>query len=97
MKEELTEKLKECFGQMIVYKDLSKSNFFSALSLPSFLRDWLLKKFEDENGEYDIEEVSSFIKTYLPRKDDWVSIKNRIIYENERVKFLTKISVDISI
>lgn len=97
MKEELIEKLKECFGQMIVYKDLSKSNFFSALSLPSFLRDWLLKKFEDENGDYDIDEVSSFIKTYLPRKDDWVGIKNRIIYENERVKFLTKISVDISI
>lgn len=97
MKEELIQKLKDCFGQMVVYKDLSKSNFFSALSLPSFLRDWLLKKFEDENGEYDIEEVSSFIKTYLPRKDDWVSIKNRIIYENERVKFLTKISVDISI
>lgn len=97
MKEELINKLQECFGQMIVYKDLSKSNFFSALSLPSFLRDWLLKKFEDENGNYDIEEVSSFIKTYLPRKDDWVSIKNRIICENERVKFLTKISVDISI
>lgn len=36
MKEELVEKLQECFGQMIVYKDLSKSNFFSALSLPSF-------------------------------------------------------------
>ena len=61
MKEELVEKLQECFGQMVVYKDLSKSNFFSALSLPSFLRDWLLKKFEDENGEYDIEEVSGFI------------------------------------
>lgn len=97
MTEELKEKLIECFDQMVVYKDLSKSNFFSALSLPSFLRDWLLKKFEDENGDYDIDEVSTFIKTYLPRKDDWVSIKNRIIYENERVKFLTKISVDISI
>lgn len=44
-----------------------------------------------------LSKISSFIKTYLPRKDDWVSIKNRIICENERVKFLTKISVDISI
>lgn len=97
MTEELTAKLKECFDQMVVYKDLSKNNFFSALSLPSFLRDWLLKKFEDENGNYDIEEVSTFINTYLPRKDDWIGIKNRIINENERVKVLTKISVDISI
>ena len=93
----MKEKLRECFDEMVVYKDLKKSNFFSALSLPSFLRDWLLKKFEDEDGDFDIEEVSDFIHTYLPRKDEWMSIKNRIIVENEHVKILTKISVDINI
>lgn len=93
----MIQKLRECFDEMVVYKDLKKSNFFSALSLPSFLRDWLLKKFEDEDGNFDIEEVSDFIHQYLPKKDEWISIKNRIIVENERVKFLTKISVDINI
>ncbi|SHI29061.1 BREX system Lon protease-like protein BrxL [Desulfosporosinus lacus] len=93
----MIEKLREYFDEMVVYKDLKKSNFFSALSLPSFLRDWLLKKFENEDGKFDIEEVSSFIHEYLPKKDEWISIKNRIIVENERVKFLTKISVDINI
>ena len=93
----MTEKLRECFDEMVVYKDLKKSNFFSALSLPSFLRDWLLKKFENEDGEFDIEEVSDFIRTYLPKKEDWLSIKNRIIMENEHVKILTKISIDINI
>ena len=39
-------KLRECFEDMVVYKDLKKSNFFSSLGLPSFLRDWVLKKFE---------------------------------------------------
>lgn len=93
----MTNKLRECFDEMVVYKDLKKSNFFSALSLPSFLRDWLLKKFEDDEGNFDIVEVSEFIREYLPKKDEWISIKNRIIVENERVKFLTKISVDINI
>ncbi len=93
----MQEKLRECFDEMVVYKDLKKSNFFSALSLPSFLRDWLLKQFEDDDGNFDIDEVTSFIKTYLPKKDDWISIKNRIVLENERVKFLAKISVDINI
>lgn len=93
----LTYKLKECFDEMVVYKDLKKSNFFASLSLPSFMRDWVLKKFEDEEGNYDIEEVSNFIKEFIPKKDDWVSIKNRIVYENERVRMLTKISVDIDI
>ncbi len=93
----MLDKLRECFDEMVVYKDLKKSNFFSALSLPSFLRDWLLKQFEDEDGNFDIDEVSNFIKSYLPKKDDWISIKNRIILENEHVKFLAKTSVDINI
>lgn len=93
----MIEKLKECFDEMVVYKDLKKSNFFSSLSLPSFLRDWLLKKFEDENGDFDVEEVSHFIHTYLPKKEEWLRIKNQIIYENEYVKILTKIAVDIDI
>ena len=92
----MIDKLRNCFDEMVVYKDLKKSNFFSALSLPSFLRDWLLKQFADENGNYNLDELSNFIKEYIPRKDDWVSIKNRVIVENERVKFLTKITVDIN-
>ena len=93
----MEEKLKECFSEMVVYKDLKKSNFFSSLSLPSFLRDWLLKKFSDDNGNFDVEEVAEFVRTYLPRKEEWISIKNRIVHENERVQILTKVSVDIDI
>ena len=93
----MTGKLRECFDEMVVYKDLKKSNFFSSLSLPSFLRDWLLKKFEDDEGNLDMDEVTNFIHAYLPQKDEWISIKNRIIMENEHVKILTKITVDINI
>ena len=93
----MIEKLRNCFDEMVVYKDLKKSNFFSALSLPSFMRDWLLKKFEDEDGRFDSDELVRFVRTYLPRKDDWTSIKNQIVIEHERVKFLAKVSVDIDI
>ena len=71
----MIEKLRNCFDEMVVYKDLKKSNFFSALSLPSFMRDWLLKKFEDENGHFNSDELVSFVRTYLPRKDDWTASK----------------------
>lgn len=93
----MEEKLRECFDEMVVYKDLKKSNFFSSLGLPSFLRDWVLRQFEDEDGNFDIEEVTDFVQTYLPKKEEWISIKNRIIYENERVKILTKVLIDIDI
>jgi ATP-dependent Lon protease len=71
----MIDKLRNCFDEMVVYKDLKKSNFFSAMSLPSFMRDWLLKKFEDENGRFDSDELLRFVRTYLPRKDDWTAIK----------------------
>lgn len=77
------EKLRNCFDEMVVYKDLKKTNFFSALSLPSFMRDWLLKKFEDDEGYFDKDDLARFVKKYIPRKDDWTSIKNRIIIEGE--------------
>ena len=92
-----TEKLRDCFDEMVVYKDLKKTNFFTALSLPSFMRDWLLKKFEDEEGSFDKDDLARFVKKYIPRKDDWNSIKNRIIIEGEHVKFLAKVSVNIDI
>ena len=92
-----TEKLRNCFDEMVVYKDLKKTNFFSALSLPAFMRDWLLKKFEDDEGNFDKDDLARFVKKYIPRKDDWTSIKNRIIIEGEHVKFLAKVSVNIDI
>lgn len=93
----MEEKLRQYFEDMVVYKDLKESNFFKALSLPAFLRDWLLKMFEDENGKFDIEEITNFIHTYIPSKTDWTGIKNKIVVECERVKLLTRISVDIDI
>lgn len=93
----MIEKLKNCFDEMVVYKDLKKSNFFSGLSLPSFMRDWLLRRFEDEFGVFSEDELVEFVREFIPRKEDWTAIKNRIIKENERVKFLAKISVDIDI
>jgi ATP-dependent Lon protease len=93
----MIDKLKNCFDEMVVFKDLKKSNFFSSLSLPSFMRDWLLHRFEDESGLFSEDELVEFVKEFIPRKEDWTAIKNRIIKENERVKFLAKISVDIDI
>ncbi len=91
------EKLQDSFDEMVVYKDLRNMSFLKTLKLPSFLRDWVLKKFEDEDGNLDVEDVIDFIKTYMPSKEDWLSIKNRIINEYERVKILTRVSVDIDI
>ena len=93
----MIDKLRSCFEEMVVFKDLKKSNFFASLSLPSFMRDWLLKKFMLETGEFDQEEMLAFIRKNIPRKDDWTAIKSKIVTEMERVRFLAKVSADVDI
>ena len=90
-------KLQKCFDEMVVYKDLKNTNFFAALSLPSFLRDWLLSQFSDGEGEYDQQALKDFVKEKFPQKKDWNSIKNRLIIEGERVSILTPVSIEIGI
>ena len=94
---ELEEKLLDCFNEMTVYKDLQKSNFFSDLKLPSFLRDWVLKKFEDYDGNFDINEIMDFVHEFLPDKEAWKRIQDRIMIEGENVKILTRIVVELNI
>ena len=93
----MSDKLRDCFEEMAVYKNLGEMSFLKTLKLPSFLRDWVLKQFEDDNGKFDVEDLLGFVNTYMPRKEDWLSIKNRISKEYERVKLLTRIDVDIDI
>ncbi len=91
----MEDRLRKIFSDMVVYKDLKNSNFFSALSLPSFMRDWLLRRFEDVDGKFDADELSDFVRRFIPKKDDWKAIKSRIVMENEHVKLLAKISIEI--
>lgn len=97
MENNMLDKLRIYFDEMVVYKDLKNSNFFSALSLPSFTRDWLLRKFEDEEGNFDHEELAEFVKRFIPKKNDWIAIKSRIVKDNEHVRMLAKIAIEIDI
>lgn len=95
--EQFAERLKDQFDEMVVFKDLKKSNFISSFKLPSFMRDWVLKRFQDDDGNIDVEGAAEFIKEFIPKKEDWKSIMNRVVSNQEQVKFLAKISINIDI
>ena len=73
----MTDKLRECFDEMVVFKDIKNTSFFSGLNLPSFLRDYLIKTFQDESGDIDYDGMDDFIKQRIPRKEEWMSIEYR--------------------
>jgi len=93
----MDEKIRHVFPEESVYKDPQRSKFFVTLNIPSYLRDWLVKKFSDVKGEIDLDRVREFIKEKIPRKEDAERIKERLINRHERITILAKIHVEIDI
>ena len=93
----LFDKTKSHFENMIVYKHPTQNKFFASLSIPPYLRDWMIMRFADEDGIVNFDEVSAFVKNNIPSKKDWELLKSRMIKEGERVKFLAKLRVEIDV
>jgi len=92
----MEEKVKKFFKDTVVFKSPQKNKMFSSLSIPSYLRDWLLMRFSDENGEIEFEAVKEYISKYIPRKNEWEALKAKIT-KGEKIKFLAKLRVEIDI
>ena len=87
-------KLKQYLSDMLVYKSSANSKFFSALSIPSFMRDWLVMRFSDENGYIDKNEVSEYVKRVIPNRTQWNEIQMNLIHNGQSARFLTKVKID---
>ena len=95
--ESFVERLKDSFDDMVVYKDLQHSNFISSFKLPSYMRDWVLKRFQDEDGSVDVESATAFVNQFIPKKNQWNQYLDRIVKQQETVRILAKITVYIDI
>ncbi len=90
----LKSKLKNIFGDMLVYKSSGNAKFFSALSLPSFMRDWLVMRFADAEGKIDTAEVSDYVEKNIPTKARWQNLLMNLLYHDKPARFLAKIKID---
>jgi len=61
------------------------------------MRDWLVMKFSDDNGKINKEEVNSYVKRVIPKKEQWEHLKFEMTRRDKTVKFLAKIKIDIDI
>lgn len=87
-------RLKEHFGDMIVYKNPDYGKFFNALSLPSFMRDWLLMRFSDPDGKIEKEEVTKYVKRTIPQKAQWPQLQYEMLHDYQTSRFLAKIKIE---
>ena len=92
----LEEKMRDVFADMVVLKDPERSEFFSNLSLPSYMRDWLVMNFSDEDGTIDFESVLRYIRQYIPGREDYEKYKFDMV-NGETVRFLARVRVAVDI
>ncbi len=92
----MEEKIKETFADMIVLKNPQRAGFFKGLKMPSFMRDWVVMKFSDDDGNIDQERVQNYIRRYVPSKDDYEQLKFQLT-NGEIINILARIRVSVDI
>lgn len=90
----LDNKIKNHFKDESVYKSPDIYEVFSGRSLPSFIKDWLIKKFT-HSGEVDLDSLISFMNSHLPQDKKFIKTKLRTY--RERVTILTRFIVETDI
>ena len=89
-------KLREYFAKMVVLKGQG-GDFFASLSVPSYIRDWFLMRFANEDGTLNKEFALAKIHNIVPDRKQWPILVDQMINEGKDVKFLARIKVKTDI
>ena len=89
---ELDEKIKTIFPEESVFKSPGKYGVFSGFTLPSFVKDWLVKKYTDEFGDLDNDGLKIFLNDHLAHKGS--KIKGSLLNDLEDITLLARIVVE---
>ena len=91
----LDSKIKQTFPDESVYKIPERYNVFNGKNLPSFIKDWLIKKYTDDYGNLETEGLLNFLNKHIPHKDS--PIKNSLRTHREELTILTRFIVETDI
>lgn len=92
MVDSLDNKIRIIFPEESVLKNSDKYSVFSGFSIPSFVKDWLIKLFTNENDELDESGLKRFINNNLANNQK--NIKGTLITDNKEVTLLARIIVE---
>lgn len=87
----ISEKIKRIFPDLSVMKNTVNKSLFAGRNLPSFVKDYIVCKYSDENGIADREQVTDYLELKMP--ENIVTIKNRLLIGeqvNVTVRFVVK-------
>lgn len=91
----ISEKIKTHFASMAIYKDPASTNsLFVGRNLPSFVKDFILKRYINEAGQVDRGALTSFLDITIPQKAE--SVKDKL-GQGEQITLLTRFIIYIDL
>lgn len=91
----ITQKLREQFSSMAIYKDpVSTNSLFAGRNLPSFVKDFILKRFINGDGSVNRAELTNFLDMVIPQKQ--TEVKDRLA-SGEELTLLTRFIIYIDL
>ena len=96
MKAEISEKIRQYFSAMSIFKDPERTNsIFAGRNLPAFVKDFLLKRYLNiQTGEIDTLALTQFLDQVVPSKSG--TIKDKIV-SGEEVILLARFIINIDL
>lgn len=90
-----SEKIREQFAPMAIYKDPASTNsLFAGRNLPSFVKDFLLKRYINPDGTVDRQKLTIFLDQVIPKEGTEVKDK---LGEGKEVTLLCRFIVYIDL
>lgn len=86
----ITQKTKEVFPELSIMKARRYDSLFKGRNLPSFVRDYILRRFTNNDGVVDEKAVNNYLDTKMP--SDSEILKQRLL-NGESVNITTRFTV----
>ena len=95
MRKELSDKIRQNFSAMAIFKDPESTNsLFSGRNLPSFVKDFLLKRYIDLDGNLNRSGLTNFLDIVIPQKSSDVKEK---LYAGQDLTLLCRFIIYIDL
>ena len=95
MRKFLSDKIRQNFTAMAIYKDPDSTNsLFSGRNLPSFVKDFLLKRYIDLDGNLNRAGLTNFLGIVIPQKSSEVKEK---LYAGQDLTLLCRFIIYIDL
>lgn len=61
----ISEKIRTVFPELAILKNEETDRIFAGRNLPSFVKDYIIKRFSDKEGVIDLEAITDYLNTKM--------------------------------